>query len=212
MERPGARPAPASAGQRPRAPPCQPGFRIVPEPAAPTPVLGVLNDCTVTARMLGKPVYVLNGPNLNLLGVREPQVYGHETLADVRRRAEAAAARVGLTVDFRQSNHEGQLIDWVHEARDKGAGLIVNAGGLTHTSIALLDALQAADLPVIEVHLSNIFRREAFRHHSYVSLAARGVICGLGGKGYELAVEAIADVLASGAGRGPASAAGRAAS
>lgn len=144
-----------------------------------------------------KPVYVLNGPNLNLLGAREPAVYGRETLADVRRRAEAAAQRVGLTVEFRQSNHEGQLIDWVHEARDHGAGLIVNAGGLTHTSIALLDALQAAELPVVEVHLSNIFRRETFRHHSYVSLAAKGVICGLGAKGYELAVEAMADILAT---------------
>ncbi len=149
-----------------------------------------------------KPVYILNGPNLNLLGAREPAVYGRETLADVRRRAETAAARAGVTIEFRQSNHEGQLIDWVHEARDHGAGLIVNAGGLTHTSIALLDALQAAELPVIEVHLSNIFRREAFRHHSYVSLAAKGVICGLGAKGYELAVEAMADILASaGAGK-----------
>lgn len=139
-----------------------------------------------------KPIYVLNGPNLNLLGQREPDVYGRETLADVRRRAEAAAADCGVTIEFRQSNHEGQLIDWVHEAREKGSGLIVNAGGLTHTSIALLDALQAAELPVIEVHLSNIFRREPYRHHSYVSLAAKGVICGLGGQGYALAVEAMA--------------------
>lgn len=150
---------------------------------------------------MAKPIYVLNGPNLNLLGQREPAIYGHETLADVRRRAEQAAAAVGLTLEFRQSNHEGQLIDWVQEAREKGAGLIVNAGGLTHTSIALLDALQAAELPVIEVHLSNIFRREAFRAHSYVSLAARGVICGLGAKGYELAVTAMADLVA-GAGTG----------
>lgn len=149
------------------------------------------------ATQSSKPVYVLNGPNLNLLGAREPAVYGRETLADVRRRAEAVAARVGLSLEFRQSNHEGQLIDWVHEARDHGSGLIVNAGGLTHTSIALLDALQAAELPVIEVHLSNIFRREPFRHHSYVSLAAKGVICGLGAKGYELAVEAMADLLAA---------------
>ena len=149
------------------------------------------------ATQSSKPVYVLNGPNLNLLGAREPAVYGRETLADVRRRAEAVAARVGLALEFRQSNHEGQLIDWVHEARDHGAGLIVNAGGLTHTSIALLDALQAAELPVVEVHLSNIFRREPFRHHSYVSLAAKGVICGLGAKGTELAVEAMADILAA---------------
>jgi len=143
-----------------------------------------------------KPVYVLNGPNLNLLGQREPHVYGHETLADVRRRAEKAASDVGITLEFRQSNHEGQLIDWVQEAREKGSGLIVNAGGLTHTSVALLDALQAAELPVIEVHLSNIFRREPFRNHSYVSLAAKGVICGLGPKGYELAVEAMAGLIA----------------
>ncbi len=153
---------------------------------------------------MAKPIYVLNGPNLNLLGVREPHVYGHETLADVRKRAETAAAAHALTLEFRQSNDEGQLIDWVQEAREKGAGIIINAGGLTHTSIALLDALQAAELPVIEVHLSNIFRREAFRSHSYVSLAAKGVICGLGAKGYELAVDAMADVIgktASGAGR-----------
>ena len=148
---------------------------------------------------MAKPVYVINGPNLNLLGVREPHVYGHETLADVRRRTETAAAVHGLTVVFHQSNHEGQLIDWIQEAREKGSGLIVNAGGLTHTSIALLDALQAAELPVIEVHLSNIFRREAFRNHSYVSLAAKGVICGLGAKGYELAVDAMAGLLAAGA-------------
>lgn len=146
---------------------------------------------------MAKPIYVLNGPNLNLLGVREPHVYGHETLADVRGRAEKVAASHGLTVEFRQSNHEGQLIDWVQEAREKGAGIIINAGGLTHTSIALLDALQAAELPVVEVHLSNIFRREAFRTHSYMSLAAKGVICGFGAKGYELAVDAMADLLAA---------------
>ncbi len=150
---------------------------------------------------MAKPIYVLNGPNLNLLGVREPHVYGHETLADVRRRAEGAAAAHGLTLEFRQSNDEGQLIDWVQEARDKGAGIIVNAGGLTHTSIALLDALQAAELPVIEVHLSNIFRREAFRTHSYISLAAKGVICGLGAKGYELAVAAMADLVSASSGK-----------
>ena len=146
---------------------------------------------------MAKPIYVLNGPNLNLLGVREPHVYGHETLADVRKRAERTAANHGLTLEFRQSNDEGQLIDWVQEAREKGAGLIVNAGGLTHTSIALLDALQASELPVVEVHLSNIFRREAFRTHSYVSLAARGVICGFGAKGYELAVEAMASLVSA---------------
>ncbi|MDX2257814.1 MAG: type II 3-dehydroquinate dehydratase [Hyphomicrobiaceae bacterium] len=144
---------------------------------------------------MSKPIYVLNGPNLNLLGHREPAIYGRETLADVERRTRGRAGVLGLAVDFRQSNHEGVLIDWVQEARSAAAGLIVNAGGLTHTSIALLDAMQAAELPVIEVHLSNIFRREGYRHHSYVSLAARGVICGLGAKGYELAIEAMGELL-----------------
>lgn len=150
---------------------------------------------------MAKPVYVLNGPNLNMLGKREPAIYGSDTLDDVRKRTETRAKTVGLAIDFRQSNSEGELIGWVQEARDKASGLIINAGGLTHTSIALLDALQAAELPVIEVHLSNIFRREDYRHHSYVSLAAKGVICGLGAKGYELAIEAMADILA-GHGRG----------
>lgn len=152
---------------------------------------------------MGKPVYVLNGPNLNMLGKREPAIYGRDTLADVRARTEARAKSAGFAVDFRQTNSEGELIGWVQEARDKAAGIIINAGGLTHTSIALLDALQAAELPVVEVHLSNIFLREPYRHHSYVSLAATGVICGLGAKGYELAVEAMANVMASAAaGRG----------
>lgn len=152
---------------------------------------------------MGKPVYVLNGPNLNMLGKREPAIYGRDSLADVRARTEARAKTSGLAVDFRQSNSEGELIGWVQDARDKASGIIINAGGLTHTSIALLDALQAAELPVVEVHLSNIFRREPYRHHSYVSLAATGVICGLGAKGYELAVEAMANILAnSAAGRG----------
>ena len=142
---------------------------------------------------MAKLIYVLNGPNLNLLGTREPAVYGHETLEDVRRRTLARAASLGLTVDFRQSNSEGDLIGWIQEARTAANGIIINAGGYTHTSIAMLDALQAAGLPAIEVHLSNIFRREAFRHHSYISLGVKGVICGLGARGYELAVEAIAD-------------------
>lgn len=140
-------------------------------------------------------VLILNGPNLNLLGLREPAIYGKATIADVEKLCRATAKRLGLAVDFRQSNHEGELIDWVQGARGKAAGLIVNAGGLTHTSIALMDALLAVELPVIEVHLSNIFRRESFRHHSYVSLAARGVICGLGPKGYEIALEALADIV-----------------
>lgn len=146
---------------------------------------------------MAKPVYVLNGPNLNLLGVRQPEIYGRATLDDIEKMAKAKGEALGLAVEFRQSNHEGQLVDWVQEARTQASGLIVNAAGLSHTSIALLDALQASELPVIEVHLSNIFRREDYRTHSYVSIAAKGVICGLGAKGYELALEAMADLLAS---------------
>lgn len=141
-------------------------------------------------------VYLLNGPNLNLLGAREPAIYGSETLADLRARSDKAAAAKGVKLEFRQSNIEGEIVNWIQEAREKAKGIIINAGAYTHTSVAILDALQASELPVIEVHLSNIFRRDEFRHHSYVSLAATGVICGLGGKGYELAVEAMANILA----------------
>jgi len=140
-------------------------------------------------------VFILNGPNLNLLGVREPSIYGRDTLGDVEERCSARAAALSLEIDFRQSNHEGQLVDWVQEARESAHGIILNAGALTHTSVALFDALSAADLPIIEVHLSNIFRRESFRHHSYISLAANGVICGLGVQGYELALDAIASLI-----------------
>ncbi|MGH7058107.1 MAG: type II 3-dehydroquinate dehydratase [Stellaceae bacterium] len=140
-------------------------------------------------------VFVLNGPNLNLLGVRDPSVYGRDTLSDIQARCLARATALGLRIEFRQTNHEGQLVDWVQEARESADGIVLNAGALTHTSVAVLDALLASDLPVIEVHLSNIFRRERFRHHSYVSLAARGVICGLGAHGYELAIEAIASLI-----------------
>jgi 3-dehydroquinate dehydratase-2 len=140
-------------------------------------------------------IFVLNGPNLNLLGVRDPSVYGSDTLADIEERCLARAAGLGLQIDFRQTNHEGQLVDWIQEARESAEGIVLNAGALTHTSVAVLDALAAAGLPVIEVHLSNIFRRERFRHHSYVSLAASGVICGLGAKGYELAIEAVASLI-----------------
>ncbi len=140
-------------------------------------------------------IYVLNGPNLNMLGLREPAIYGRDTLDDIAGLARARAQGLGLAIDFRQSNIEGELVNWVQEARGKARGIILNAGGYTHTSVALLDALQAAELPVIEVHLSNIFRRDQFRQHSYISLAATGVICGLGAKGYELALEAMADIL-----------------
>jgi 3-dehydroquinate dehydratase-2 len=142
-----------------------------------------------------KPVYILNGPNLNLLGQREPAIYGRDTLADIESLAKGRAQELGLNIAFRQSNSEGELIGWVQEARTAASAIIINAAGLTHTSVALLDALQASELPVVEVHLSNIFRREGFRQHSYVSLAATGVICGLGAKGYELALEAVRALL-----------------
>ncbi len=145
-------------------------------------------------------VFVLNGPNLNLLGVRDPAIYGQDTLADIEERCLARAAALQLEIDFRQTNHEGQLVDWIQEARESADGIVLNAGAFTHTSVAVLDALSAAELPVIEVHLSNVFRRERFRHRSYVSLAATGVICGLGAHGYELALEAIARVIAGGRG------------
>ena len=144
---------------------------------------------------MDKRVYVLNGPNLNLLGVREPAIYGRETLADVRAACEAAGTRLGLAVEFRQSNHEGQLVDWVQEARAEAAGIVINPAGLTHTSVALMDVLAASELPVVEVHVSNIHRREGFRHHSYVSLVATGLIAGLGTQGYILALEAMARLV-----------------
>jgi 3-dehydroquinate dehydratase-2 len=140
-------------------------------------------------------IFVLNGPNLNLLGQRERDIYGAATLADVEAACRRRADANGADLWFRQSNREGELIDWVQEARHSADALIINAGAYSHTSIALLDALLSVTIPVIEVHISNIFRREAFRQHSYVSGAARGVICGLGILGYELAVEAVVDVL-----------------
>jgi 3-dehydroquinate dehydratase-2 len=140
-------------------------------------------------------ILVVNGPNLNLLGRREPEVYGRETLADIAQAVLRRAAELGLNLDFRQSNHEGEIVAWIQRARDDARIIIINPGGLTHTSVVLLDALTFTELPVIEVHLSNIFRREPFRHHSYVSLAAKGVICGLGAQGYLLAVDAAAAML-----------------
>ncbi len=147
---------------------------------------------------MAKPIYVLNGPNLNLLGTREPEVYGRETLDDLRTRCERKAAALGFPLVFRQSNHEGELVAWIQEARTEAEGLIVNAGAFTHTSIALLDALLACPVPSVEVHLSNIFTREPFRHHSYLSRAVKGVICGFGAIGYEFAIEALAAALAAG--------------
>ena len=141
-------------------------------------------------------VFVLNGPNLNLLGRREPQIYGSTTLQDIEKLVREKAEALGAAVTFRQSNHEGHLVDWIHEAGAQGAGIIINAGAYTHTSVALLDALNAAELPVVEVHLSNIYKRESFRHHSYISPAAVGVIAGLGSQGYLVALQALARLLA----------------
>lgn len=140
-------------------------------------------------------ILVLNGPNLNLLGQRQPEIYGRETLADVEATCRALAVELGLDLEFRQSNAEHQLIDWIHAARSNAAGLILNAGAYTHTSIAIHDALKACDFPIVEVHISNVHRREDFRHHSYVSLAATGVIAGLGVNGYALAVRHLAFLL-----------------
>jgi len=137
-------------------------------------------------------VLVLNGPNLNLLGTREPEIYGRDTLKSIEAACRKRAKGLGMKVTFRQSNNEGELVDWVQQAAKTFQALIVNAGAYTHTSVALLDALLATELPVIEVHLSNIHQRDEFRHHSYVSKAADGVICGFGGVGYELALEALA--------------------
>lgn len=137
-----------------------------------------------------KPIHVLSGPNLNLLGTREPEIYGKDTLDDVRTRCEARAASRGFSVVFRQSNHEGVLIDWVHEARLSASALIINPAGYGHTSIALLDALKTLSIPVIECHLSNPAAREEFRRHTYVSLAATGIVSGFGAASYELAIEA----------------------
>jgi 3-dehydroquinate dehydratase-2 len=140
-------------------------------------------------------ILVLNGPNLNMLGVRQPEIYGRATLGDIEGACRERAGTLGLAVDFRQSNIEGELVAWIHEARDNHEGVIINAGAYTHTSIALLDALTICELPVIEVHLSNIFAREDFRHHSYISRAARGVICGLGAQGYLHALDALAHII-----------------
>ena len=144
-----------------------------------------------------KTVFVLNGPNLNLLGTREPAIYGSATLADVEAACRARAQALGLAVRFEQTNHEGQLIDWLHEAGRSAAGVALNPGGLTHTSVALHDAIKAVAPPVIEVHLSNPAAREPFRHHSYVASAARGTIAGLGVLGYVLAIEALAALISS---------------
>ena len=142
-----------------------------------------------------RKVLVLNGPNLNLLGTREPELYGRETLDQIGARLADEARALGLELDFRQSNSEATLVDWIQQARAGHAGIILNAGAYTHTSIAILDALRAFGGPIIEVHISNVYRREDFRHHSYVSLAATGVIAGLGAQGYSLALKAMVTLI-----------------
>ncbi|MGF7158556.1 3-dehydroquinate dehydratase-2 [Rhodoligotrophos appendicifer] len=146
---------------------------------------------------MAKTVFILNGPNLNLLGKREPEVYGRTTLAEIEQMLTAAAGPLGLAIDFRQSNHEGMLVDWIHEARESAAGIIINPAALTHTSVAILDALKTFEGPIAEVHLSNVHQREAFRHHSYVSPVATGVLCGFGPHGYRMALDWMAQRLTS---------------
>ncbi len=143
-----------------------------------------------------KPVFVINGPNLNLLGLRQPEIYGRETLDDVAEACSTLAEELGLTVRFHQSNHEGALVDWIHQARVEASGIIINPAAYTHTSVAILDALNAFEGPVLEVHISNVHRREAFRHHSYVSLRAEGVIAGFGTEGYGLALRRMKTLVA----------------
>lgn len=140
-------------------------------------------------------VLIINGPNLNLLGEREPAVYGRTTLADIAKASRRHGKELGLAVECRQSNHEGEIVTWIQEARLSHAAIVINAGAYSHTSIAILDALQAFGGPVVEVHLSNIFRREPFRHHSHVSAVAKGVICGFGATGYRLALIAVSELL-----------------
>ena len=146
-------------------------------------------------RSISRLVYVLNGPNLNLLGKRQPHIYGHETLADVERDCRKLAEELKLELRFHQSNREYELIDWIHEAREDGAGIVINPAAFTHTSVALLDALNTFEGPVIECHISQVHKREAFRHHSYVSMRSDGVIAGFGTQGYQLGLRRIAKLI-----------------
>ncbi len=151
---------------------------------------------------MAKTIYVLNGPNLNLLGSREPEIYGRATLADVEKLCRATAKRHGLAIEFRQSNHEGELIDWIQEAlTEQAAGLVINPAGYGHTSVAILDALAALQAPVIEVHITNIHGRESFRRRTYVSQIARAVLCGFGIHGYALAIDGLAAMIDAKSGR-----------
>ncbi len=142
------------------------------------------------------PIFILNGPNLNALGMREPHIYGTQTLDDIENLCNQRTGQLGLACVFRQTNHEGELVDWIQETMDGASGLILNAGAYTHTSVAIRDALALTNVPVIELHLSNIFEREDFRHHSFISAQAQGVICGFGAMGYELAIDALARLVA----------------
>ena len=144
---------------------------------------------------MSRIVFVLNGPNLNLLGKRQPHIYGHETLADVEHDCRALAKNLKLEIRFHQSNREYEIIDWIHAAREEAGGIVINPAAFTHTSVAILDALNACDFPIFEVHISNVHRRESFRHHSYVSLRADGVIAGLGTQGYGLALQRLARLI-----------------
>ena len=144
---------------------------------------------------MSRLVYVINGPNLNLLGKRQPHIYGHETMVDVERDCRALAQELKLEIKFHQSNREYEIIDWIHEARETAGGIVINPAAFTHTSVAILDALNTFEPPVIEVHISNVHKREAFRHHSYVSLRADGVIAGLGTQGYQLGLRRVAKLM-----------------
>ncbi|MBI3445297.1 MAG: type II 3-dehydroquinate dehydratase [Magnetospirillum sp.] len=146
--------------------------------------------------MIASPIIsILNGPNLNMLGARQPELYGRETLADIEKSCRDHAVTLGVAVEFRQSNTEGELVTWIQQCRGRAAGIIINAGAYTHTSVAILDALLAAEVATVEVHLSNIHQRDSFRHHSYVAKAAKGMICGFGSHGYILALDALARLI-----------------
>jgi len=145
--------------------------------------------------MMSRIVYVLNGPNLNLLGNRQPHIYGHETLADIEAECRRVGAELGLEIEFHQSNAEHRIIDWIHESRERAAGIVINPAAFTHTSVAILDALNTCEFPIIEVHISNVHRREPFRHHSYISSVASGVIAGFGTQGYTLALQRLARLV-----------------
>ena len=140
-------------------------------------------------------LFILNGPSLNLLGLRQPEIYGHETLSSIQENCEKVAKASGYTLDFRQTNHEGILVDWVQEAKEKAKGLIINGAGLTHTSVSLLDALLMLSIPIIEVHLSLTTKREPFRHHSFITPAAKGLVAGFGASGYTLALRALIEMV-----------------